>query len=175
MSFESRLDQVADRYRSKGYRVVVRPGPKDLPDFAKDFRVELVATRDDGSVLVSVKKTQSELETDREIPRYVEVTEKQPHWRFDLVVLGSENEPMAGAKETKEPSEEDTRQALGDVERMLQAGFGRQALIAAWAVVETAMRRTLQAAGQESRRGMSPRTLMNELYSGGMLQSSDFR
>ena len=62
-------------------------------------------------------------------PPHVELTEKQPRWRFDLVVLGSENEPMAGAKETKEPSEEDTRQALGDVERMLQAGLVQQALV----------------------------------------------
>jgi hypothetical protein len=39
MNIEQRLNHVADRYRAQGYKVVVRPGPDDLPDFAKDFKV----------------------------------------------------------------------------------------------------------------------------------------
>jgi len=80
MNIEQRLNHVADRYRAQGYKVVVRPGPDDLPDFAKDFKVEIIARRDDGCVLASVKKSQSDLEADREIPRYAEVTSEQPEW-----------------------------------------------------------------------------------------------
>jgi len=175
MNIEQRLNQVADRYRAQGYKLVVRPGPDDLPVFAKDFKVEIVAKRDDGCVLSSAKKSQSDLQADREIPRYAEITEKEPGWRFDVIVLGSESEPMPEKREAKEPSEDDIRRALGDVERMLQAGFVPQALIAAWAVLETAMRRRLQANGEEVGWGSSPRTMLNELYSGGALQSSVFR
>ena len=57
MNSEQRLNHVADRYRAQGYRVVVRPGPDDLPPFAKDFKVEILATRADGNVLVSAKAT----------------------------------------------------------------------------------------------------------------------
>ncbi|MEA2630548.1 MAG: hypothetical protein QOE66_767, partial [Chloroflexota bacterium] len=121
MNIEQRLNHVADRYRAQGYKVVVRPGPDDLPEFAKDFKVEIIARRDDGGVLASVKKSQSDLEADREVPRYAEVTGKQPGWRFDVFVLGSESQPMPDKREAKEPSEEDIRRALGDVERMLQA------------------------------------------------------
>src|SRR6266446_409939 len=58
---------------------------------------------------------------------------------------------------------------------MLEAGFVQQGLIAAWAVLEVAMRRRLQAEGEQAGWGSSPRTMLNELYSGGVLQSSVFR
>ena len=55
MDIEQQLKKVADRYREQGYQVVLRPGPEDLPPFAKDFKVEIVATRADGGVVASVK------------------------------------------------------------------------------------------------------------------------
>src|SRR5437667_4705523 len=103
MDIDQRLNHIADTYRAQGYKVVVRPGPGDLPDFAKDFKVEIVARRDDGGVLASAKKTQSDLETDRNIPRYVEITENNPGWRFDLFVLESESQVVPEKKEAKEP------------------------------------------------------------------------
>jgi len=90
-----------------GYKVVVRPGADDLPAFAKDFKVEIVARRDDGSVLASAKKSQSDLEADREVARYAEIIEKQPGWRFDLMVLGSERKPMPEKRDAQEPPEKD--------------------------------------------------------------------
>ena len=44
MNIEQRLSYVADRYRSLGFKIVLRPGPADLPPFAKDFKVEILAT-----------------------------------------------------------------------------------------------------------------------------------
>ncbi len=174
-NIEQRLNQLADRYRAQGYKVVVRPGPDDLPEFAKNFKVEIVARRDDGCVLASAKESQSDLAADREIPRSAEITEKEPGWRFDVIVLESESQPIPDKKDAKEPSEEDVRRALDDVERLLDAGFVQQALIAAWAILEAAMRRRLHANGEKTGWGSSPRTMLNELYSAGVLQSHDFR
>jgi len=175
MNIEQRLNQVAESYRAQGYTVIVRPGPDDLPAFAKDFKVEIVAKRGDGCVLASAKMSLSDLEADSELPRYAEIIEKEPGWRFDLMVLGPESQPMPEKKDAKEPSEEEVRRALEEVERMLQAGFVPQAFIAAWAVLEAAMRRRLQADGEAAGWGSSPQTMLNELYSGGVLQSSVFR
>jgi hypothetical protein len=123
MNFEQRLNYVADRYRSLGFEVVLRPGPDDLPPFAKDFKVEILARGADGSVLASAKATPLELEADPNIPRYAEITGKQPGWRFDVFVLG----PVGGLpkedRQASEPSEDDTRRTLDEVGRMLQAGF----------------------------------------------------
>lgn len=175
MNAEERLNEVADKYRARGYTVVVRPSQNDLPDFARDFRVEIVARRGDGGVLAAAKKTQSDLERDRDIPNYVETTERHPGWRLDLYVLESEAQIVPEKREAKEPTEDDILRALADADRILKQGFAQQALIAAWAALEAAMRRRLVAEGKQVGWGSSPRTMLNELYSDGLLPSSDFR
>ncbi len=95
MNIEERLNYVADRYKSRGFKVVIRPGPDDLPAFAKDFKVELVATKEDGSVLASVKATRSEFEAEPDLVRYAETIDEQPGWRFDVYVMGPDS-PGAG-------------------------------------------------------------------------------
>src|SRR3954451_1469622 len=104
MNIEQLLNYVADRYRALGFKVVLRPGPDDLPPFAKDFKVEILATGADGNVLASAKASPSEWEADPNIPRYAEVTEKQPGWRFDLLVLGPEDGLPKKERQASEPS-----------------------------------------------------------------------
>jgi len=121
------------------------------------------------------RKSQSDLEADLELPRYAGSPRKSPVWRFDLIVLGPENQPIPDKREAAEPSEEDIRRAMGDVERMLQAGFVQQALIAAWAVLENCNAQETSGKREEAGWGSSSRTMLNELYSDGVLQSSVFR
>jgi len=175
MNFEQRLNLVADRFRSLGYKVVLRPTPDELPPFAKDFKLELLATRDDGSVLVSAKADAIEVETDPNLPRYALVNDQQPGWRFDLYVLAPETQPIPENREAKEPSEEDIGRSLAEVERMFQAGFVAQAVSAAWAVLESAMRQRLRAAGEQAGWGTTPRTMLNELFSSGLISTADLR
>lgn len=176
MDIEQSLNYMADRYRSQGYQVAVHPEPKDLPDFAKTFRVEIVAHRADGSALVSVKKSPKEFQADPNVPKYAEITEKQPGWRFDVVVLGPDDETkMPDKRDAKEPSEEDFRQQVADVQRLLDANLNQQALVLAWSVLEAAMRRRLQAGGEEAGWGSAPRTMLNELLSAGALSNGVFR
>ncbi len=175
MNIEQQLSHVADSYRAQGYQVVVRPGPQDLPAFAKDFKVEILAERDGGGVLVSAKKNAVDLEGDPNLPRYAEVTSQQPGWRFDLFVLGPDCQATPERRETKELSEEDLRGHLDHVERILRAGFVAQVLIAAWAALESVMRRKLRAQGEEAGWGTSARTMLNELYSAGVLSTSVLR
>lgn len=176
MDVEQRLTQIADRYRSQGYQVVMRPSPKDLPDFAQAFHVEMVAHRKDGSALVSAKKSPRELEADPNVAKYAELTDKHPGWRFDVVVLGPNDEAtMPDKRDAKEPSEEDFRHRIETVQRLLDEKVNQQALVLAWSVLEAAMRRRLQAEGEDAGWGSSPRTMMNELLSTGALSNSVFR
>jgi hypothetical protein len=176
MDFEQRLTNLADRYRSQGYQVVVRPEQKDLPDFAKNFKIEIVARRADGSALVSAKKSPKELEADLNVAQYAGITEQQPGWRFDVVVLGPSDETeMPAKRDAEEPSEQDLQNQFDTVRRLLDANVNQQALVLAWSVLEAAMRRRLQAEGEEAGWGSSPRTMMNELLSAGALTNSEFR
>jgi uncharacterized protein YutE (UPF0331/DUF86 family) len=175
MTIDERLNQVADRYRSLGFRAVIHPGPDDLPPFAKGFKVEIVATSDKGNVLAVAKASPSELEADKEVARYAEVTNEQPGWRMDVFVLGPDRPSLTEKREAKEPSEEEIHRSIDEAERMLRAGFTAQSVLAAWAALESAMRRRLQAEGARAGWGTSPRTMLNELFSAGVFNNSEFR
>lgn len=176
MNSEDRLNDVADRYRSQGFRVIVRPGPDDLPPFAKDFKVEIVGTSDTGNVLASAKASPSELEADPNVARYAEITEKQPGWRFDVLVLGPDQPPVEKVV-PREPDEEEIIKELEAANRVMRmdAGLGNLAFVSAWASLEAAMRRRLRAEGEEAGWGSSPRTMLNQLYSSGAISTGELR
>ena len=55
MDIENELKQIAKIYIDQGYQVTIQPGPQDLPAFAKDFKVEILAKRG-ADALVAVRK-----------------------------------------------------------------------------------------------------------------------
>ena len=174
MTTEERLNQVVDRYREQGYDVVLNPGPDDLPPFAKDFKVEILASRPDGNVLASAKASSSEFERDLNLPRYAELIQNQPGWRYDVFVLGPPS-ATPESRDVTEASEEEIYNALDNAERLFEAGFGPQAVLTAWAALESAMRHRLRSLGSKAEWGTSPRSMLNELVSLGILTHSDFR
>lgn len=168
------LENVANRYRVQGYRVAVRPGPEELPAFAKDFKVEILAERGDGGVLASIKGDLADFENDRDLPRYAEAIERQPGWRYDVSVLGPAR-PHIDRPDVHEASEAEVAKGLDVAERLLHSGFTPQALSAAWAAAESAMRHRLRALGERTEWGDSSRTMINELYSSGVFSPPEFR
>lgn len=174
MSLEPELSKIADNYRGQGFDVVVQPTACDLPDFAKDFRVELVGRRGIGGVLASIFESQTELKAASDLERYAEVVESQADWRYDLVVLGRQFEPPEEI-EGKEPTEQEVRSAVEGIGRMVDAGFLPQAFVAAWSLLEAATRKRVTVERNLTKAGASPRTMLAELYSNGVLSSGDFR
>lgn len=175
MNIEQQLNKVADHYRSQGFKVTVQPGPEDLPPFAKDFKVEIIAAGEECNVLVSAKGSQLELEDDPNIFRYADITNQQPGWRFDILVLGPENQAKPEKLGAKEPPEEEIERSLNDVDRMIHAGFTRASFLTAWSALEAAMRRRLRAEGEDAGWGTSPRAMLNELYSAGAISTGVLR
>src|SRR5262245_61359171 len=150
MNNDQRLNAIAESYQSRGYKVVLRPGPDDLPAFAKDFKVEILATGADDNVLVSAKPSPADLEADPNVPKYAEIVERQPGWRFDLLVLGPDGGLPKQNRQAVEPSEVDIQRTLNEVERLLQAGFLASSFATAWGALEAAMRRRIRAGGEEA-------------------------
>jgi REase_AHJR-like len=167
MNFEKELERVAGLYTSQGYQVVVRPGPEDLPPFARDFKVEIVARRVATGVLVTVKKDRIQFAADPNVPRYAEVTGAQPGWRFDFAIVGAEDPALREFPDARELSDEDIDKGLVDAEQLIGTGYVRPAVITAWAGLEAAMRRRLRAMGEKAGPGTTPLSLVGELYANG--------
>jgi uncharacterized protein YutE (UPF0331/DUF86 family) len=174
MDFEQQLQSVAAEYRNQGYAVTVRPGPAQLPDFAKDFKVELVGHRAGSGVLVAVKRNRDEVAADRDMQRYAEVTASQPGWRFDFAIVEPENPNARDIRGAREFSNEDIERVLNQADQLSRTGFARVALVTAWSALEAAMRVRLRASGQDAGWGSMPRQMVRELYSAGLLTPDEF-
>jgi hypothetical protein len=176
MDIEQQIKRVADRYSEQGYEVVIHPEPDTLPSFAKDFRVEILAKRADGNVLASVKASSREFQNDRELSRYADVIAKHPNWRYDVFAVGPE-EPSQPDHErgVTELTDQQIADSLDAAEQLNRQGLVPQAVIAAWAAAESAIRHRIRAQGGETEWGATPRVLLNELLSTGVLSRDDYR
>jgi hypothetical protein len=173
MDFEQELKKVADIYQKQGYTVTLRPGPDDLPAFAEDFTVEILGRRGSGGVIVSVKRNREELEADADVPRYAEVTGKQPGWRFDFAILEKEGMER-DVRGVREPSEGLIASFLSHAEALLEYGYVSSALLIAWSGLEAATRRRLLAEGEDVGWGSTPRELLSLLNSSGIASAEEF-
>ena len=175
MDFEQELKQVADTYDRQGYHVTIRPDSEILPPFAKDFKLEILAKRGTEGVLVAVKKDREELAADSNLTRYAALTRMQTGWRFDFAIVEAENPIFREMDGAKDFSEEDIDRSFLESLEMARLGFLRPALITAWAGFEAAMRLRLRAEGEAAGWGAAPRSMLNALYSNGMIPVEDFR
>ena len=174
MDFDQELKQVADAYASQGYQVTIRPNPEALPSFAKDFKIEILGKRGTEGVLVAVKKNRDEVAADSNLTRYAEITGLQKGWRFDFAILEAENPSSREIDGARDFSEEDIEKSFAESLDMVRLGFLRPALITAWAGFEAAMRLRLRG-GRTGRLGAPPRSMLNELYSNGVINVEEFR
>ncbi len=175
MDFDRELKRMADSYASRGYQVTIRPTPDVLPPFANDFRIEILGRRGTEGVLVAVKKDRDDMAADANLSRYAEITGLQKGWRFDLAILGAENPNSRELDGARDFSEEDIERAFDESLAIVRLGFLRPAVINAWAGFEAAMRLRLRAAGEREGWWSQIRSMLNELYSNGLVNVEEFR
>src|SRR5262245_62152554 len=90
---ERALPEVANNYRGEGYRVILHPGPDDLPPFLRTFRIGLIALKDDEKAVVEVKLRTEDIGKDPQILDLGRAIEAHPDWQLDLVVLNPGGSP----------------------------------------------------------------------------------
>jgi hypothetical protein len=152
MTFDEQLAALASRYAAQGYAVTTRPGPDDLPDFARAFVVQLCCRRGAGGVLVAAFPDHGTFAADPRVAGYAEAVAAQPGWRFDLAILGPEpprTDPSVGDAHDLPADQIDG--AASAAERAAELGFAREVLVAAWGVMEAAARLRLRGRGEPVR------------------------
>src|SRR5437899_5944358 len=91
MNYQKELERIAQRYRDEGYVVVTYPDKDHVAGLTDVTGVDLLATRGTERVLVQVKQTRADLERNPDILRQAEIVNSRPGWRYDLVVLESDD------------------------------------------------------------------------------------
>ena len=166
------IDEVADQYRSEGYKVVVAPASNEVPDFARGNGIDLIAYKGEEKVIIEVT-TREDLQRDPNIVQMARIANEQPGWRLDLVVLNpadSQDKVPLGALE---PPLEQIDRTLESAERLVETGELPSALMVAWAALEAALRQSARSA-DITIKSYSALFLLGALYSEGLLERGEF-
>jgi hypothetical protein len=171
MNLEQQVQKAAEKYRRRGYDVIVLPRGEAIPSFARAHEPHLIATKGCEKVIVQVIRKRSDLAQDRSSPRLAEITNAQPGWRFDLVIL----EPESPMEQAEELSVNKVEQLLAHAERSAEGGDTLSAFVVAWSGLEAAMRYRARSAGVGFAEPTEATVLIRTLYSSGLLSSAELR
>ncbi len=165
------VERIAAEYRADGYAVVT-PESGQVPPFLNGHRPALIATRGTESAVVAVYVNGSAWRADAHALELAELTNAQPGWRFDLVILERDNPVNRFVENAKEPTDGEFHAMIDRARRAARSGLTDMALVSAWGALEAAMRR-LRDDGELSGRP-TPMQLLSTLYGNGLLTRDDF-
>jgi uncharacterized protein YutE (UPF0331/DUF86 family) len=163
---EEAIRAIAARYQSRGYNVVVRPGPELLPEPLKGTRPDLLAGNSTENVVIEVKSKAS-LPRPTEPKRIAQSVATLPGWRFELVVVNPELQSSVPARgETL--SLEQIHERLDEAKTLVSSSHFIAAFVIAWSAAEAVLRQIASKNGLDTA-GYSPAALYKELYSAGII------
>ena len=90
------------------------------------------------------------------------------------VLEGTKRRPLQ-KRDVPEMTDEEAERSLQAVRKLLELSFDVQAFVSAWSVLEAAMRKRLQAAGERVGWGDDPRSLLNQLLSNSIIENPTYR
>ncbi len=170
MTKDEILKQVADRYRSEGYRVMLASETNLLPSGLSELpgQIDLVAEKGGKYAAIEVKRRDQLYE----VGPLAAGVKQLPDWDYDLVVSppdGVDDIPL----EDGEPAPEYVESLLAEARRSLDLGQPRGAFLVAWSATETAMRTAARREELDIEEG-APRFVLTTLNSNGVLSGEDY-
>lgn len=168
-----KLLQLSREYRNQGYEILVYPKSKDLPDFLSNYCPDMIARRDDETVVIEVKSRRSfDLSSSQYLRNLAQVIEKHSGWRFELVIINPE-EPVYLAKAEGILQENEIRSRLKIVQQ-LALQQPESAILLSWILVEA----TLRLIAEKERLNLSridPVYLIKIVATEGIISSSQYK
>jgi uncharacterized protein YutE (UPF0331/DUF86 family) len=169
-AYRQKLQEIAAEYEAGGYEVLVEPRPEQLPEFLAGFRPDLVARGPNESVVVEVKVGTRTAASER-FRELAETIQRQPGWRFSLVVIDPRSDEVAPPTQQLLARQEIVDR-LGRANELLKTGATDAAFLLMWVAVEALLRHIATREGLPLERVPSS-SLMKELFSLGILSRSE--
>jgi uncharacterized protein YutE (UPF0331/DUF86 family) len=169
-AYRQKLQEIAAEYEARGYEVLVEPRPEQLPEFLAGFRPDLLARGPNESVVVEVKVGTQTAASER-FRELAETIQRQPGWRFSLVVIDPRSDEVAPPTQQLLARQEIVDR-LGRANELLKTGATDAAFLLMWVAVEALLRHIATREGLPLERVPSS-SLMKELFSLGILSRSE--
>lgn len=154
------LESVRAGLTAEGYDVILQPDRLSLPPFLQHLRPDAIASRRDENLVVEVvSRTPA---ANRKIERVREALRSRPKWKLRTIWTSGHDLPASLEK----PSLEFVRDALTELDQLLEADFLRPGLLVAWACLEGVGRVLLPEALEKPQ---TPRRLVEQLAENGFI------
>jgi REase_AHJR-like len=163
---------IAEEYRSKGYEVIEQPSPEQLPEFLAGYQPDVLVQRGDEAIIVEVK-SRSSLAKDSRITEMARLVQREPHWNFELVLVGEE-EQLNAPEEARPFERDDIIQGIEVAERLVAAQFWAAALLQAWSTLEATLRLLSEEEGLVLER-LTPLSVLTQATNNGIISRDDYR
>jgi hypothetical protein len=164
---DERVYKVAEEYKQRGYKVIIEPSPKQLPEFLTTFRPDLIAESSNESVIIELKSS-SKARPEDYWSKLANTIQQHPGWRFELIVNDTEkrNRP-----ETITPDK--IKKFLEEGQRLAKEKRLTASLLLTWSATEAAMR--LASKNHEvDLPDFRPATVISRLYTDGVLERDEY-
>jgi uncharacterized protein YutE (UPF0331/DUF86 family) len=165
--------QLAQEYRARGYEVSLAPRLENLPDFLKEYRPDIIATRGDESVVIEIKSRAALKSSSHQYLRNLaQLIENHPGWRFELVITNSVDDTYSRqAEESLQHNEIESRLQIA---RQITTQHVEAAFLYSWSLVEATLRLVVDREKLNSHR-FSPIYLVKELVIEGVISKSEYQ
>jgi REase_AHJR-like len=166
-----RARAIAEEYRSRGYKVIEQPSPEQLPEFLVGYHPDVLVQRGDEAIIVEVK-SRSSLIKDPRIKELARLVQAEPHWNFELVVVGEED-PLSAPEGAAPFERDDILRGIEAAERLLASEFSEAALLQAWSTLEATVRLLSEKEGLVLER-LNPLSILTQATSNGVISRDDY-
>lgn len=168
-----RLLKLAEEYRDKGYKISIHPNPEDLPDFLRNYSPDMIARREDETVVIEVKSRSSLNSLSAQyLPNLAQVIEQHAGWRFELVMTNPEDVTYSVKAESSLQANE-IKSRLKVASQLLEQ-HPESAILYSWSLVEATLRLVAEEEGLSSRI-FDPLSLVKQLAIEGIISRSEYQ
>ena len=157
---------IAEDYTARGFRVIVEPQGKDLPEFLVGFQPDILAVGAEESVVVEVKVGTKTAASER-FRDLAETIKREPGWRFSLIVVDPRSDQVAPSAQQLLTRQEIVER-LGRAEELSEHGVRDASFLLLWSSIEAVLRQLASREGLPLER-MPSSALLKELFSLGLL------
>jgi Holliday junction resolvase len=159
------IQSTAKELSQNGYKVMIAPLRSDLPFDLGEYQPDLIAMKENESVVLDVKTSSNSLPVDQ-IQAVVEQIASHPGWRFMLVTLDDVNEQVLPSNNNDLPSWNELSNKLSSLNKLIQDSLLEPALLFSWSIIEAVLRK--RAIKQDMPVwNSSPQKILSHLFSNG--------
>jgi len=168
----NRINQIKRNYIKKGYKVIVQPEEKDIPEFLRGFRPDIIAISDKESVIIEVK-TKATLDTSKELWEIANRVRDREGWRLELIVTNPRKPRNIEYIEKDILNEEDFSKRLKEIIKLKESDHYEASYLLAWSTLEAAIRIRMKKENLDIY-NQNVSILIKNLFSYGLLNKHDF-